>query len=154
MAFKDVGGRFMARCIGYFNAQSPKKVTVLVATSGDTGGAVASGFLGIDGTEVIILYPKGKVSHIQELQLTTNGNNIKAIEVDGVFDDCQEMVKSAFIDDDLKKAFNLTSANSINVARWLPQSLGDKEEARLFSSQWKLWKHLRRNSCQAIRAAD
>lgn len=123
MAFKDVGGRFMARCIGYFNAQSPKKVTVLVATSGDTGGAVASGFLGIDGTEVIILYPKGKVSHIQELQLTTNGNNIKAIEVDGVFDDCQEMVKSAFIDDDLKKAFNLTSANSINVARWLPQSL-------------------------------
>jgi threonine synthase len=84
MAFKDVGARFMARCIGYFNEQSPKKVTVLVATSGDTGGAVASGFLGIEGTEVIILYPKGKVSHIQELQLTTNGNNIKAVEVDGV----------------------------------------------------------------------
>jgi threonine synthase len=123
MAFKDVGARFMARCIGYFNEQSPKKVTVLVATSGDTGGAVASGFLGIEGTEVIILYPKGKVSHIQELQLTTNGKNIKAVEVDGVFDDCQEMVKSAFIDEDLKRKLNLTSANSINVARWLPQSL-------------------------------
>jgi len=123
MAFKDVGARFMARCIGYFNEQEPKKVTVLVATSGDTGGAVASGFLGIEGTEVIILYPKGKVSHIQELQLTTNGNNIKAIEVDGVFDDCQEMVKTAFLDNDLNKAYNLTSANSINVARWLPQSL-------------------------------
>ena len=123
MAFKDVGARFMARCIGYFNEQSPKKVTVLVATSGDTGGAVASGFLGIEGTEVIILYPKGKVSHIQELQLTTNSNNIKAVEVDGVFDDCQEMVKSAFIDEDLKGKLNLTSANSINVARWLPQSL-------------------------------
>ena len=123
MAFKDVGARFMARCIGYFNEQSPKKVTVLVATSGDTGGAVASGFLGIEGTEVIILYPKGKVSHIQELQLTTNGKNIKAVEVDGVFDDCQEMVKSVFIDEDLKGKLNLTSANSINVARWLPQSL-------------------------------
>ena len=123
MAFKDVGGRFMARSIGYFNEQNPKKVTVLVATSGDTGGAVASGFLGIEGTEVIILYPKGKVSKIQELQLTTNGNNIKAVEVDGVFDDCQEMVKTAFLDDDLNKVYNLTSANSINVARWLPQSL-------------------------------
>lgn len=123
MAFKDVGARFMARCIGYFNEQSPKKVTVLVATSGDTGGAVASGFLGIEGTEVIILYPKGKVSDIQELQLTTNGNNIKAVEVDGVFDDCQEMVKTAFLDKDLNNAYNLTSANSINVARWLPQSL-------------------------------
>lgn len=123
MAFKDVGARFMARCIGYFNEQNPKKVTVLVATSGDTGGAVASGFLGIEGTEVVILYPKGKVSHIQELQLTTNGNNIKAVEVDGVFDDCQEMVKTAFLDNDLNSAYNLTSANSINVARWLPQSL-------------------------------
>ncbi len=122
MAFKDVGGRFMARSIGYFNEQNPKKVTVLVATSGDTGGAVASGFLGIEGTEVIILYPKGKVSKIQELQLTTNGNNIKAVEVDGVFDDCQEMVKTAFLDKDLHAVYNLTSANSINVARWLPQS--------------------------------
>lgn len=123
MAFKDVGARFMARCIGYFNEKNPKKVTVLVATSGDTGGAVASGFLGIEGTEVIILYPKGKVSDIQELQLTTNGNNIKAVEVDGVFDDCQEMVKTAFLDEDLNNVYNLTSANSINVARWLPQSL-------------------------------
>jgi len=123
MAFKDVGARFMARCIGYFNEQEPKKVTVLVATSGDTGGAAAAGLLGIEGTEVIMLDPKGRVSHIQELQLTTNGNNIKAIEVDGVFDDCQEMVKTAFLDNDLNKAYNLTSANSINVARWLPQSL-------------------------------
>ncbi|MDA0779267.1 MAG: threonine synthase [Bacteroidetes bacterium] len=123
MAFKDVGARFMARCIGYFNEKNPKKVTVLVATSGDTGGAVASGFLGIEGTEVIILYPKGKVSDIQELQLTINGNNIKAVEVDGVFDDCQEMVKTAFLDEDLNNVYNLTSANSINVARWLPQSL-------------------------------
>jgi len=122
MAFKDVGGRFMARSIGYFNEQRTEKVTVLVATSGDTGGAVASGFLGIEGTEVIILYPKGKVSDIQELQLTTNGNNIKAVEVDGVFDDCQEMVKTAFLDKDLNAVYNLTSANSINVARWLPQS--------------------------------
>ncbi|MEC7617138.1 MAG: threonine synthase, partial [Bacteroidota bacterium] len=93
MAFKDVGGRFLARCLGYFNQNSDEKVTVLVATSGDTGGAVASGFMGIPGVDVVILYPKGKVSHIQELQLTTQGQNITALEVDGVFDDCQEMVK-------------------------------------------------------------
>jgi threonine synthase len=122
MAFKDVGGRFMARCLGYFNRSSTEKVTVLVATSGDTGGAVASGFLGVEGVEVIILYPKGKVSPIQELQLTTQGKNITALEVTGVFDDCQEMVKTAFLDESLKKHRNLTSANSINVARWLPQS--------------------------------
>ena len=122
MAFKDVGGRFMARCLGYFNRSSTEKVTVLVATSGDTGGAVASGFLGVPGVEVVILYPKGKVSHIQELQLTTQGQNITALEVDGVFDDCQEMVKTAFLDESLKPHRNLTSANSINVARWLPQS--------------------------------
>ena len=122
MAFKDVGGRFMARCLGYFNRTATEKVTVLVATSGDTGGAVASGFLGVPGVEVIILYPKGKVSHIQELQLTTQGQNIKALEVDGVFDDCQDMVKTAFLDETLKPHRNLTSANSINVARWLPQS--------------------------------
>ena len=122
MAFKDVGGRFMARCLGYFNQNSDEKVTVLVATSGDTGGAVASGFLGVPGVEVVILYPKGKVSHIQELQLTTQGQNITALEVDGVFDDCQEMVKTAFLDETLKPHRNLTSANSINVARWLPQS--------------------------------
>jgi threonine synthase len=120
MAFKDVGARFMSRCLGYFNRNDDKKVTVLVATSGDTGGAVASGFLGVKGVEVIILYPSGKVSEIQERQLTTLGQNIKALEVDGVFDDCQDMVKKAFLDDSLKHK-NLTSANSINIARWLPQ---------------------------------
>jgi len=120
MAFKDVGARFMSRCLGYFNRNNDKKVTVLVATSGDTGGAVASGFLGVKGVEVVILYPSGKVSEIQERQLTTLGQNIKALEVDGVFDDCQDMVKKAFLDDTLKHK-NLTSANSINIARWLPQ---------------------------------
>ncbi|MGL2964165.1 threonine synthase [Flavobacterium sp. RSB2_4_14] len=120
MAFKDVGARFMSRCLGYFNRNDDKKVTVLVATSGDTGGAVASGFLGVKGVEVIILYPSGKVSEIQERQLTTLGQNIKALEVDGVFDDCQDMVKKAFLDDSLRHK-NLTSANSINIARWLPQ---------------------------------
>jgi threonine synthase len=120
MAFKDVGARFMSRCLAYFNRNDDKKVTVLVATSGDTGGAVASGFLDVKGVEVIILYPSGKVSEIQERQLTTLGQNIKALEVDGVFDDCQDMVKKAFLDDTLKHK-NLTSANSINIARWLPQ---------------------------------
>lgn len=120
MAFKDVGGRFMSRCLGYFNRDKDIQNTVLVATSGDTGGAVASGFLGVKGVEVIILYPSGKVSDIQERQLTTLGQNIKALEVDGVFDDCQDMVKKAFLDDSLKHK-NLTSANSINIARWLPQ---------------------------------
>jgi threonine synthase len=121
MAFKDVGARFMSRCLGYFNKDNKNsKNTVLVATSGDTGGAVASGFLGVKGVEVIILYPSGKVSDIQERQLTTLGQNIKALEVDGVFDDCQDMVKKAFLDTSLKHK-NLTSANSINIARWLPQ---------------------------------
>ncbi len=120
MAFKDVGARFMSRCLGYFNRNDDKYVTVLVATSGDTGGAVASGFLGIKGVQVIILYPSEKVSDIQERQLTTLGRNIKALQVDGVFDDCQDMVKKAFLDDSLKYK-NLTSANSINIARWLPQ---------------------------------
>ncbi|MEZ7499546.1 threonine synthase [Flavobacterium sp. Arc3] len=121
MAFKDVGARFMSRCLAYFNKdKKDSKNTVLVATSGDTGGAVASGFLGVAGVEVIILYPSGKVSDIQEKQLTTLGQNIKALEVDGVFDDCQDMVKKAFLDESLKHK-NLTSANSINIARWLPQ---------------------------------
>lgn len=121
MAFKDVGARFMARCLGYFNKnKQDQQVTVLVATSGDTGGAVASGFLGVKGVDVVILYPSGKVSDIQEKQLTTLGENIVALEVDGVFDDCQDMVKTAFLDAELKDQ-NLTSANSINVARWLPQ---------------------------------
>ena len=122
MAFKDVGARFMARCFGYFNKEDKSsKVTVLVATSGDTGGAVASGFLGVKGVEVVILYPSGKVSDVQEKQLTTLGKNIKALEVNGTFDDCQAMVKKAFLDTDLISNKNLTSANSINIARWLPQ---------------------------------
>lgn len=142
LAFKDVGARFMSRCLGYFSKQaatekaslgehensdihllSTKPSTVLVATSGDTGGAVANGFLGVDGVNVIILYPKGKVSPIQELQLTTCGQNITALEVEGSFDDCQAIVKDAFMDAALNAAYNLTSANSINVARWLPQQL-------------------------------
>jgi threonine synthase len=120
MAFKDVGARFMSRCLAYFNRDKDQKNTVLVATSGDTGGAVASGFLGVKGVEVVILYPSGKVSDIQEQQLTTLGQNITALEVDGVFDDCQDMVKKAFLDANLNHK-NLTSANSINIARWLPQ---------------------------------
>lgn len=142
LAFKDVGARFMSRCLGYFSKQAraenaaannhksleektqdEKPSTVLVATSGDTGGAVANGFLGVVGVDVIILYPKGKVSPIQELQLTTLGQNITALEVDGSFDDCQAIVKEAFMDGELNTAYNLTSANSINLARWLPQQL-------------------------------
>ncbi|WP_339658915.1 threonine synthase [uncultured Polaribacter sp.] len=119
MAFKDVGAKFMAKCLEYFNKDNDDEVTVLVATSGDTGGAVANGFLGAKGVNVVILYPSGKVSDIQEKQLTTLGQNITALEVDGVFDDCQEMVKTAFLDEEITKT--LTSANSINVARWLPQ---------------------------------
>ncbi|MCF6295359.1 MAG: threonine synthase [Flavobacteriaceae bacterium] len=121
MAFKDVGARFMARCLGYFNKDNTNEVTVLVATSGDTGGAVANGFLGVKGVNVVILYPSGKVSDIQEKQLTTLGQNITALEVNGTFDDCQDMAKNAFLDEDLTKKMQLTSANSINVARWLPQ---------------------------------
>jgi threonine synthase len=121
MAFKDVGARFMARCLAYFNKDNPNiKNTILVATSGDTGGAVANGFLGVAGVDVVIVYPSGKVSDVQEKQITTLGQNITALEVNGVFDDCQDMVKKAFLDADLKNK-NLTSANSINIARWLPQ---------------------------------
>ena len=123
LAFKDVGARFMSRCLGYFSKNNSNKITILVATSGDTGGAVANGFLGVDGVEVVILYPSGKVSPVQELQLTTCGQNITALEVNGSFDDCQAMVKDAFMDGDLNKKMQLTSANSINVARWLPQQL-------------------------------
>ncbi|MBQ0050193.1 MAG: threonine synthase, partial [Bacteroidales bacterium] len=124
LAFKDVGARFMARLLGYFNrkAQDNRLVNVLVATSGDTGSAVANGFLGVPGVHVYVLYPKGKVSPIQECQFTTLGQNITAIEVDGVFDDCQRLVKSAFMDEELNRHMKLTSANSINVARFLPQS--------------------------------
>lgn len=123
LAFKDVGARFMSRCLGYFSTTNAKKTTVLVATSGDTGGAVANGFLGVEGVEVVILYPAGKVSPVQEMQLTTCGHNISALKVNGNFDDCQAMVKEAFMDKDLNATLQLTSANSINVARWLPQQL-------------------------------
>ncbi|MBR0360923.1 MAG: threonine synthase [Paraprevotella sp.] len=123
LAFKDVGARFMARLLGYFiQHEGNQKVNVLVATSGDTGSAVANGFLGVDGIHVYVLYPKGKVSAIQECQFTTLGQNITALEVDGVFDDCQALVKNAFMDADLNKHMKLTSANSINVARFLPQA--------------------------------
>lgn len=123
LAFKDVGARFMARLLEYFIRQEAHQiVNVLVATSGDTGSAVANGFLGVDGIHVYVLYPKGKVSKIQECQFTTLGKNITAIEIDGVFDDCQSLVKSAFMDGDLNKHMKLTSANSINVARFLPQA--------------------------------
>ncbi|WP_217278646.1 pyridoxal-phosphate dependent enzyme [Hymenobacter sp. BRD67] len=123
LAFKDVGARFMSRCLGYFSRGETKSVTVLVATSGDTGGAVAHGFLGVPGVEVVILYPAGRVSPLQELQLTTLGHNITALEVQGNFDDCQRLVKQAFRDEELTRRCPLTSANSINVARWLPQQL-------------------------------
>lgn len=122
LAFKDVGARFMARMLRHFLATGSEKVNVLVATSGDTGSAVANGFLGVEGIHVYVLYPKGKVSPIQESQFTTLGQNITAIEVDGVFDDCQALVKTAFMDEELNKKKKLTSANSINVARFLPQS--------------------------------
>jgi threonine synthase len=121
LAFKDVGARFMSRCLSYFVQNSARKLTVLVATSGDTGGAVASGFHGVEGVDVVILYPSGKVSGIQEKQLTTLGGNVSALEVLGSFDDCQRMVKEAFADQELNHKLFLTSANSINVARWLPQ---------------------------------
>lgn len=124
LAFKDVGARFMARLLGYFikDRKDGQTINVLVATSGDTGSAVANGFLGVEGIHVYVLYPKGKVSHIQESQFTTLGRNITAIEVDGVFDDCQRLVKSAFMDEELNRHMKLTSANSINVARFLPQA--------------------------------
>ena len=140
LAFKDVGARFMSRCLGYFvknnrvaeRGSNQKKVTVLVATSGDTGGAVANGFYNVEGVEVVILYPSGKVSSVQEKQLVTLGNNIHALEIKGNFDDCQKMVKQAFSDKDLNDKIFLTSANSINVARWLPQQL-------YYFYAWKQW---------------
>src|SRR5665213_410769 len=133
LAFKDIGARFMSRCLGYFMKGKSEKITVLVATSGDTGGAVANGFFNVDGVEVVILYPSGKVSSVQEKQLVTLGNNIRAIEIKGNFDDCQKMVKQAFSDKDLNDKIFLTSANSINVARWLPQQL-------YYFYAWKQWK--------------
>lgn len=132
LAFKDIGARFMSRCLGYFARESNRKVTVLVATSGDTGGAVADGFYDVDGVDVVILYPSGKVSSVQEKQLTTLGKNIHALEVEGDFDDCQRMVKHVFADETLNKRFFLTSANSINIARWLPQQF-------YYFFAWKQW---------------
>lgn len=122
MAFKDFGARFMSQLLGYFAQQQDREVTILVATSGDTGSAVANGFLGVPGTRVIVLYPSGKVSDVQEKQFTTLGQNITALEVSGTFDDCQHLVKQAFLDEDLRKQHFLTSANSINIARLIPQS--------------------------------
>src|ERR1700761_8188913 len=122
LAFKDFGARFMSRVMSYFLEAGEKQLDVLVATSGDTGGAVALGFLGVPNTRVTILYPKGKVSGIQEQQLTTNGQNIRALEIDGTFDDCQALVKQAFTDPELNAKFRLTSANSINIARLIPQT--------------------------------
>ena len=133
LAFKDIGARFMSRCLGYFARDSKEKITVLVATSGDTGGAVANGFYNVEGVEVIILYPSGKVSLVQEKQLTTLGKNIHALEVDGTFDECQQMVKAIFADVELNQKIKLTSANSINVARWLPQQF-------YYFYLWKQWK--------------
>lgn len=132
-AFKDVGARFLARCMGYFTETTGKEIDILVATSGDTGGAVAAGFFKVPGTRVTILYPKGKVSEVQEKQLTTWGENISAYSVEGTFDDCQALVKRAFLDEDLNKKLNLSSANSINVARFLPQSIYYAQVARLLS---------------------
>jgi len=132
LAFKDVGARFMSRCLGFFAKEQHEKVIVLVATSGDTGGAVANGFYGVEGVEVVILYPSGKVSSVQEKQLTTLDKNIHALEVEGNFDDCQRMVKDAFADEVLNRKLFLTSANSINVARWLPQQF-------YYFFAWKQW---------------
>jgi len=141
LAFKDFGARFMARVMGYFNKGEDRKLTILVATSGDTGGAVAAGFYDTPGIEVVILYPSGKVSDLQEKQLTTLGKNIRALEVDGTFDDCQALVKQAFLDEELNKKVRLSSANSINISRLIPQSfyyfeaykqLKDKSKAPVF----------------------
>lgn len=122
LAFKDFGARFLSGLLGYFARQQSKEITILVATSGDTGSAVANAFLGVPGTKVVVLYPSGKVSEIQEKQFTTLGQNIFALEVEGTFDDCQRLVKQAFLDKDLKQMLFLTSANSINIARLIPQS--------------------------------
>lgn len=132
LAFKDVGARFMSRCLSHFVKDENRRMTVLVATSGDTGGAVADGFFGVEGVDVVILFPSGKVSAVQEKQLTAMGGNIHAIEIEGDFDDCQTLVKQAFSDIELRKDLFLTSANSINVARWIPQQL-------FYFMAWRQW---------------
>jgi threonine synthase len=142
LAFKDFGARFMSQLLGYFSKKQHNDIVILVATSGDTGSAVANGFLGIEGTRVVVLYPSGKVSEVQEKQFTTLGKNVTALEIDGTFDDCQRLVKQAFLDEELKKNYFLTSANSINIARLIPQSfyyfqayaqLKDKSKPIVFS---------------------
>ena len=157
LAFKDVGARFMARLLQYFLRQrsvgcdsvaANGTVNVLVATSGDTGSAVANGFLGVDGIHVYVLYPKGKVSPIQECQFTTLGKNITAIEVDGVFDDCQRLVKSAFMDEELNRHMKLTSANSINVARFLPQAF------YYFNAYARMKENVKTEKCKNVRIED
>ena len=135
LAFKDFGARFMSQLLGYFAAKQEREIVILVATSGDTGSAVANGFLGVPGTRVIVLYPSGKVSEIQEKQFTTLGRNVTALEIAGTFDDCQHLVKQAFLDADLKEKFFLTSANSINIARLIPQSF-------YYFQAWAQVKHL------------
>jgi len=137
LAFKDVGARFMSRCLGYFAKERNEKLVVLVATSGDTGGAVANGFYDVPGVDVVILYPSGKVSSVQEKQLTTLGKNIHALEVNGNFDNCQQLVKQAFSDFEINQKIFLTSANSINVARWLPQQF-------YYFLAWKQWSDKKR----------
>ena len=150
LAFKDVGARFMARLLQYFIKQEGKgeQVNVLVATSGDTGSAVANGFLGVDGIHVYVLYPKGKVSPIQECQFTTLGKNITAIEVDGVFDDCQALVKNAFMDAELNQHMKLTSANSINVARFLPQAF------YYFNAFARMKENVKMQKCNNVKIED
>jgi threonine synthase len=138
-AFKDVGARFMSRCLRHFSKDKSEKTIVIVATSGDTGGAVAAGFYNVENVEVVILYPKGKVSEVQELQLTTLGANISALEVNGTFDDCQMLAKQSLADDEIKRKVFLTSANSINVARWLPQQF-------YYFYAFKQWKIANRKS--------
>ena len=158
LAFKDVGARFMARMLAYFTKELKEEIIVLAATSGDTGSAVANGFLGVPGIKVGILYPKNKVSAIQEKQFTTLGQNITAFEIDGTFDDCQRMVKEAFTDDQLRQKVNLTSANSINLARLLPQAfyhfygyaqLKDKtRKTDIMCSKREFWKYYFRINCK------
>ena len=141
LAFKDVGARFMARLLGYFNRDNKDRtVNVLVATSGDTGSAVANGFLGVEGVRVFVLYPKGKVSRIQESQFTTLGQNIEALEIDGSFDDCQALVKQAFLDKELNEKMMLTSANSINVARFLPKCSITSTPGHNWPGQARIWR--------------
>ena len=151
LAFKDFGARFCSNLMSMLVKEKSKTLRVLVATSGDTGSAVANGFLGVEGVEVIILFPKGKVSKLQEKQFTTLGQNITALEVEGVFDDCQTLVKQAFLDRELNEKLMLTSANSINIARWIPQCLyyfyaysrlpKNEKKSCFLCSQWEFWKY-------------